>query len=161
MAETAFALNDKNIPTSSDPDRNPWIHRTPKQLLDEGYAEHLDFAPIQTQSIVSTETKIEEMRPDTEQVSTEMRSSDGFIIQLPVPTPMPPTPSMHPLQEWEGYVLEKGEEEFSARLLDLTIDALDSHDGRMREEEAIIPLSEISDDDVKRLHPGSVFFAGL
>ena len=157
MPETAFTLNDKSNPTSSDPNRDVWIHRTPNQLFDEGYAEHVDFGPSQTQSTVPLETKIEEMRPGTEKMSTEMRSSDGLIIQLPVPTPMRPIPTMHPLQEWEGYVLEKGEDEFSARLLDLTIDSLDANGGRMREEEAQIPLSEISDDDVQRLRPGSVF----
>ncbi len=59
--------------------------------------------------------------------------------------------TFHALQEWEGYVLEKGDDEFTARLLDLTAGSL------QEEEEAVIPLAEISEDDLKRLHPGSVF----
>ena len=56
----------------------------------------------------------------------------------------------HALQEWEGYVLEHNEKEFTARLLDLTA-------GSMQEDEAIIPLVEISEDDLNRLRPGSIF----
>ena len=55
------------------------------------------------------------------------------------------------LQEWEGYVIEIGEDDFTARLLDLT--AGSSHE----EEEAVIPFSEISKDDLKHLRLGSIF----
>ncbi|MYD63684.1 MAG: hypothetical protein F4W91_21825 [Gemmatimonadetes bacterium] len=55
------------------------------------------------------------------------------------------------LQEWEGYIIEIGEDDFTARLLDLT--AGSSHE----EEEAVIPLSEISEDDLKHLRLGSIF----
>ena len=55
------------------------------------------------------------------------------------------------LQEWEGYVIDIGEDEFTARLLDLT--AGSSHE----EEEAVIPLAEISEDDLKHLRLGSIF----
>ena len=55
------------------------------------------------------------------------------------------------LQEWEGYVIEIGEDDFTVRLLDLT--AGSSHE----EEEAVIPLSEISEDDFKHLRLGSIF----
>ena len=55
------------------------------------------------------------------------------------------------LQEWEGYIIEIGEDDFTARLLDLTAES--SHE----EEEAVIPFSEISKDDLKHLRLGSIF----
>ena len=55
------------------------------------------------------------------------------------------------LQEWEGYVVEIGETDFVARLIDLT--AGSEHE----EAEATIPLVEISDDDVARMREGSIF----
>ncbi len=64
--------------------------------------------------------------------------------------------SMHPLQEWEGWVVETDEHEFLARLTDLTAPDPSVPDFA-REEDAIIPNSEIADDDLERLRPGSVF----
>lgn len=59
--------------------------------------------------------------------------------------------SFHALQEWEGYVVEVGEIEFVARLVDITARA--SHEG----EEATFPRAELSDGDDARLCDGSVF----
>ena len=59
--------------------------------------------------------------------------------------------TFHALQEWEGHVLEIGGDEFVAALIDLT--AGSSHE----EEEAIIPLTEISDHDAATLRAGAVF----
>lgn len=55
------------------------------------------------------------------------------------------------IQEWEGYVVEIVGDEFVARLVDVT--AGSSHD----DEEAVIPLSALSDDDAHSLRPGSIF----
>ena len=55
------------------------------------------------------------------------------------------------VQEWEGYVLEVVGDEFVARLVDIT--AGSSHE----EEEAIIPLAEISDGDAAALRVGGIF----
>lgn len=55
------------------------------------------------------------------------------------------------LQEWEGHVLEINGDEFVAALVDLT--AGSSHE----EEEAIIPLSEIADEDATALRVGAIF----
>ena len=60
-------------------------------------------------------------------------------------------PSLHALQEWEGYVIEIGETEFVARLTDLTANA------KVEDEEAVIPLEEISDDDAAKLRLGGIF----
>ena len=57
----------------------------------------------------------------------------------------------HALQEWEGYVVDVGETDFGARVVDLTAGS------EQAEEEATIPLSEISDSDAERIREGSIF----
>ena len=63
--------------------------------------------------------------------------------------------SFHLLQEWEGYVIEIEKDIFTARLLDLTAGS------SVEEEEAVIPLAELSEDDRKRLRLGSIFRWGI
>ncbi len=74
------------------------------------------------------------------------------IVALPEPGPrLAPSATLHALQEWEGYVVEIGEDEFVARLVDLTA-------GRSFEtEEATIPMEEISEDDAGKLREGDIF----
>ncbi len=55
------------------------------------------------------------------------------------------------LQEWEGYVVEIREDEFVARLVDLTAGK------KYESEEAVIPMVEISDHDASRIAIGSIF----
>ena len=63
----------------------------------------------------------------------------------------PEMPSFYALQEWEGYVVSINETEFTARLVDLT-------DRRsFEEEEARIPLEEISESDAAKMKVGSIF----
>ena len=63
----------------------------------------------------------------------------------------PETPTFHALHEWEGYVVSINETAFTARLVDLT-------DRRaFEEEEAEIPLEEISESDAARMEVGSIF----
>ena len=63
----------------------------------------------------------------------------------------PETPTFHALQEWEGYVVSINETEFTARLVDLT-------DRRaFEEEEAEIPLEDISESDAARMKVGNIF----
>ena len=62
-----------------------------------------------------------------------------------------PDTTLQAVQEWEGYVVDIGVSEFVARLVDLT--AGSSHE----EEEAIIPLAQVSDHDAARLRLGSIF----
>jgi hypothetical protein len=59
--------------------------------------------------------------------------------------------SFAPLQEWEGYVVEIGDETFVARLIDLTSEA------KQEEEEVDFPISELSETDKQRLRPGAIF----
>ena len=77
----------------------------------------------------------------------------GCYLNFDIPTPQQqrPMPTFHALQEWEGYVIEVGDTVFVARLVDLT--AGSSHE----QEEADIPLDEISDKDSAKMRPGSVF----
>lgn len=75
------------------------------------------------------------------------------IVNLPSlrPPRRMPSATFHALQEWEGYVVEVGAADFVARLVDLT--ASSSHE----QEEAVIPLTEISDADAERMRSGSIF----
>ena len=74
------------------------------------------------------------------------------IVKLPQPpvSPSPPV-TLHALQEWEGYVTEINDTEFTARLTDLTAGA--TYAG----EEADIPLDEISEADAAKMQVGSIF----
>ena len=60
--------------------------------------------------------------------------------------------TLHPLQEWEGYVVEKGDSDFVAHLVDIT-----SGNSSHAKEEAIIPNEEISERDVEKMQVGSIF----
>ena len=81
-------------------------------------------------------------------------SKHGFsrILDFPNPgVPPQPTVTFHAIQEWEGYIVDIGDTDIVARLVDLTAGA--SHE----EEEALIPLAEISDDDAASMQLGSIF----
>jgi hypothetical protein len=54
------------------------------------------------------------------------------------------------LQAWEGVVLEVMSDSFMARLVDLT--------NRGADEEAELPMNEISDDDKTLVRPGAIFY---
>ena len=69
----------------------------------------------------------------------------------PVPKRIPNISSLHALQEWEGYVIEISEDDFVARLLDITAGKT------VEDEEAVIPFEEISDNDNANLRLGSIF----
>ena len=101
-----------------------------------------------------TSTKIQE--GDAEPVSPNFTNEPltDSLLELP-PRPVRDqrhsSPYLHPLQEWEGYVLGVGPESFTARLLDLT--AGSTHE----EEEAEIPIQEISERDRPRIQSGAIF----
>ena len=72
------------------------------------------------------------------------------------PIPLLPQTSSRPvgfvaLQEWEGYVIDIRDEDFVARLWDLTGGA------RREEEEATIPFVEIAERDRLTMRLGSIF----
>ena len=73
------------------------------------------------------------------------------IMDFPQLVQPEPSTTFHPLQEWEGYVVNIGDTNFTARLVDLTA-------GRSQEdEEAIVPLTEISHYDRAKMREGSYF----
>lgn len=59
--------------------------------------------------------------------------------------------SFHPLQEWEGFVLEIGEETFLARLTDITAG------NRVADEQAEFLIDDLEDDDRRRIAVGGIF----
>ena len=76
---------------------------------------------------------------------------DVFASVLECPDPEPWSErTFHAIQEWEGYVVAIRDEDFVVRLRDMTA-------GSTSEEEAEIPLAEISRQDSEKIHPGSVF----
>ena len=160
MSETAFIQLGTSLPKSSDFNKNVWVGADPAKLIQEGYAEAVDSFPKQAQSTIEVETKFKDMNDSDVMNPTGMASHDGPFLKLRTPDLRPENRNwvtMHPLQEWEGYVLRRGKDDFAARLTDLTAESLASEPWEGIEEEATIPLSEISDDDLERLYPGSVF----
>lgn len=72
------------------------------------------------------------------------------IMAFPIPHRRPAV-TFHALQEWEGYVTEVNDKEFSANLIDLTAGA------SYEKEEADIPIDEIAEDDASKIRVGSIF----
>ena len=160
MADTAYRHVGSNLPKSSDFNKNVWIGIEPGELIQEGYVEAIDFAPTQAQRTVEVETRSQGINDAKKLAPTAIASHDGIVVQLRIPEPPPATRhwvTLHPLQEWEGYILDKGETELVARLRDLTAESFGSEANQLAEEEAVIPLSEVADGDFSRIQPGSVF----
>lgn len=155
MSEAAFALAGNRLQNSSGINENPSAPNTLEQLLlREGYADRIAAALQQRRDSATRDADIAETTIEGLPTSSRIGSDVGTIIDLPDLAQISRTVSQvsfHLLQEWEGYVTEIGEDDFTVQLLDLT--AGSSHE----EEEAAIPLSEISEDDLKRLHLGSIF----
>ena len=56
-----------------------------------------------------------------------------------------------PIQEWEGYVVEVGPNDFIGRLLDVT------RGDKSESEEVVIPLDELSEEDAANIGEGAIF----
>ena len=86
---------------------------------------------------------------------TERRQSRPPLVRVrewpEAPEDLPRTVTFYARQEWEGHVVAINETDFTARLVDLTAG------GVHEQEEADIPLEEISDSDAARLQVGSIF----
>ena len=79
------------------------------------------------------------------------RSSAGACRLLPRRVSTVAGPALHPTQEWEGQVTEIRDDEFEARLLDLTAgDVVDR-------EVATIPFEEVGAEDRTLMRVGSIF----
>ena len=154
MSETAFALRENRPPDSSGVNENFMALGPHGQSLREGHAKRVEVFLKQASKKVMSALEITEVPTDLPPTQSEAVVDLGSIIDLPDLNQVSQASSrvtFHALQEWEGYVLEKRKEEFTARLLDVTAGSL------QEEEEAVIPLCEISEDDLQRLRPGSIF----
>ena len=157
--ETANRRTRSNFPKSSYFNESVWRGIAPDELIRGEYTEAIDGAPRQAQSAIEVETRNQGANDAEDVAPTDSTSYAGRIVRERIPD-LPETRdwvTMHPLQEWEGYIVNKGENDFVARLRDLTAEFSASEYDQLPEEEATIPLSEISDEDLKRLTPGSIF----
>ena len=139
-------------------------HSTASPRL-EAYAENTDsrsdsarfgVKELVSQALARRQIGTVPPSPETEAASTlhlplcSPNSSDPYPL-VSFPPAAPRRATLHALQEWEGHVVDIGDEEFVARLADLTA-------GRTHEsDEAIIPMAEISEHDASRMVPGSIF----
>lgn len=60
-------------------------------------------------------------------------------------------PTFYAIQEWEGFIIDVTDKQIVARLVDLTAG------GQAADDEASIPIDEISEDDRDKLAPGRLF----
>ena len=155
MSQTAFAIADNSFQNSSIINEKSSALSNPDQLLlQDEYADRIAAALQQRRDSAMRDTEIAETTIEDLPTSNGIGPGIGAVIDLPDVARLSrtlPQVCFHLLQEWEGYVIEIGEDDLTVRLLDLT--AGSSHE----EEEAVIPLSEISEDDLKRLRLGSIF----
>lgn len=154
VSETAFPLLENRLSNSSGVNGNLSALDPHDQWLREGHAKRVEVFLKQAPERIMPEPEITEASIDSPPTLSEAVGDLGSIIDLPdldQVSRASPQVTFHALQEWEGYVLEKRTEEFTARLFDVTAGSL------QEEEEAVIPLCEISEDDLKRLRPGSIF----
>ena len=105
--------------------------------------------PVSTASASNNtgETNVAPGHPRTENVT-----NSTLLVDFP-PTAriVRRQPTLHPLQEWEGYVVDIDDNTFVARLIDVS--AGQTHES----EEATIPLEELSDYDAANLTIGGIF----
>ena len=83
--------------------------------------------------------------------ASEHADSARFLSFPPSRVLARPTNTLHPVQEWEGHVVDIGDDEFVARLVDL------SAGSSVESEEAIIPLAAIDEQDASRMDVGKIF----
>ena len=145
IIQSSFEFEER---VNSDLDAAPDIVRNANKAIDWALAHRTSLAlatdsPPKNEEVATRQTFISNEQGD---------SSLSSIMNLPLPQPhRAPTATLHALQEWEGYVIEIGDKDFTARLVDLTTGA------SCEQEEAVIPLVEISEEDIKKMRPGSIF----
>ncbi|MBF0556951.1 MAG: hypothetical protein HQK96_20745 [Nitrospirae bacterium] len=111
------------------------------QISDDNDAEEeiMESGPFEPQGNVRIATGLVKKSP---------KDDNATVIRFPK---VPKSRSNFiSLQSWEGFVVEKKDKTFVARVSDLT------HDNP--EEEAEIPLKEVSEGDMGLLEQGAVFY---
>ena len=140
---------------STLPEESGWFQPLPITSPDIEFAANafskqiqrelfLERAAVGTRSILPA--KIETTGPDLQTSGINRAIRRTFPHAL-----VAPDVSLQPLQEWEGYVLEVGQTEFSARLVDRTARNV------LESEIADFPIADVSDDDRPLLTVGGVF----
>lgn len=128
---------------------------TVKQSIVRNANDAVDLALAHTDADLATGERKGDAQAESLPASCSLERGNhdaSQILDFPQPsTPPRPTVTFHALQEWEGHIVEIGEMDFLARLVDLTAGA--THE----EEEALIPMAEISDDDAAGMQLGSIF----
>ena len=144
----AGALGDVPVPSETKQESGPdyranlvhgalahVLQRRKDRLARQPHAER----PIDEASVSSL---------DSDQDVEDLREVTNVV---PFGRSRAPVAMLHALQEWEGYVVELTDTQFTARLLDVTAQAA------FEEEEADIPYDEISDVDRPKIRLGSIF----
>ena len=143
-------------------------HTDPRERLSDFNEDAVPESPVQNlpQQVLSLALEQEEVSPtarirdqDVERgtlpVSAGSEQEDNAlsrIVTLPQPSARwSPSATLHALQEWEGYVVETGEHEFVANLVDLTAGM------SYATEEATIPMKAISEHDAEKMSEGDIF----
>lgn len=142
-------------------------HTNPRERLSDFNEDAVPESPVQNlYQVLSLASEQEEGSPTTRVRDQDMERGTlpvfacpeqddnalSRIVTLPQPSARwSPSATLHALQEWEGYVVEIGEDEFVARLVDLTA-------GMSYEtDEATIPMEEISEHDAEKMSEGDIF----
>lgn len=143
-------------------------HANPRERLSDFGEDAVPESPVQNlhQQVLSLALEQEEVSPtarirdqDMERgtlpVSAGSEQEDNALSRI-VTLPQPrvrrsSSVTLHALQEWEGYVVEIGEHEFVANLVDLTAGMSYATD------EATIPMEEISEHDAEKMSEGDIF----
>ena len=149
----AYPVGDRLHNTSGLSD-NSSEASAPNQLLREGYADRITATLKQPHLPQTHDTDVAEATIEDHLTSAQIGSDLRNVIDFPDLATVSRTvssTSFHLLQEWEGYVILKGTEDFTVRLLDLT------KSSTYEEEEAVIPFSEITNDERKSMCLGSIF----
>ena len=155
MAQMEFVRTGRSPEGSVGPVEKAMVASASVDFMvsDSGEVDEISGLYPATHGLVST--GIYTVRPD----ATLTPVDDDVHVHLTGHTLMPTqTESMTALQEWEGRVVAVREEDIVALLVDVTAAETSSEsEWGIEDEEAVIPLSEIDEYDLKHLREGSVF----
>lgn len=117
----------------------------PPQLYQDKPLDTLSLpAPASSPSEAGTLERLARLADVVDDARPSPVISKSRQIALPVAVVIP-------LQEWEGHVVEIGDDDFTVSLVDITRG--DKHES----EDAVIPLKELSKEDAANLSPGKIF----
>lgn len=135
MKQTTLTLD--NIEYSSTGQNQVW-HLTPsvKQVKENEEIRVIPFDVLEGKKSIHNQLVLED--------------TDSKRETVPYLKPIKTQSKFTALQKWEGFVLDVGEETFTARLVDLKNEEI--------EEEAEIYLTEVTEEDYPFLQPGAIFY---